>query len=190
MTKQKKIEPLVNKELISKVKELGNLSRAEKAKACGYFSVTKSGVERINMKQFLNALIDAKDVEVNGNGKVNEEHESSTSYPIAAQAGRSTDSNKVITVIRANKPTVKPPLPSPSIQKAEIKSVTKPDIQQSEAQQSEAQQDIELPEPLEPVVYLETLAEPPRDESVYGSGWSLAELMDEFAGRGFSSYAF
>ena len=43
-------------------------------------------------------------------------------------------------------------------------------------------------EPLEieeqqPLDYLEPLSTPLRDESVYSTGWSLAELMDEFSQR-------
>ena len=41
--------------------------------------------------------------------------------------------------------------------------------------------DIDQPEqPLERRGHLESLAEPPREESVCGSGWSLAQLLDEF----------
>ena len=45
------------------------------------------------------------------------------------------------------------------------------------------------PEPLEmeaepqPMEYLEALSVPLREDSVYSSGWSLAELMDEFSQR-------
>jgi AbrB-like transcriptional regulator len=60
--KVKQIEPLEGKELISKVKELPNSSKEEKAKACGYYSVTKDGIERVNMMKFLNALLDAEEI--------------------------------------------------------------------------------------------------------------------------------
>ncbi|HAA32076.1 MAG TPA: AbrB family transcriptional regulator, partial [Cyanobacteria bacterium UBA8553] len=46
MPKKKKMDPLEGEALIKKVKELGNLSKEEKARACGYFTVTKNGVER------------------------------------------------------------------------------------------------------------------------------------------------
>ena len=42
---------------------------------------------------------------------------------------------------------------------------------------------LEMEEELQPVDYLEPLSMPLRDESVYSSGWSLAELMDEFSQR-------
>ncbi len=55
-SESKKVEPLMGEELINKVKDLGNLSKEEKAKACGYYMTTKNGLERINMMQFLNVL--------------------------------------------------------------------------------------------------------------------------------------
>ena len=66
MSKKKKIEPLVGEPLLKKVKELENLSKEDKAKACGYYTVTKNGVERVNMMKFLNALIDAEGIQLDG----------------------------------------------------------------------------------------------------------------------------
>ncbi len=60
--KTKKIQPLEGKALTDKVKEMPNSSKEEKARACGYYSVTKDGVERVNMMKFLNALLDAEDI--------------------------------------------------------------------------------------------------------------------------------
>ncbi|RUT08583.1 hypothetical protein DSM106972_017510 [Dulcicalothrix desertica PCC 7102] len=60
--KAKQIEALEGKALTDKVKEMPNSSKEEKAKACGYYSVTKDGVERVNMMKFLNALLDAEDI--------------------------------------------------------------------------------------------------------------------------------
>lgn len=60
--KADKIEALEGKALIDKVKEMPNSSKEEKAKACGYYSVTKDGVERVNMMKFLNALLDAEEI--------------------------------------------------------------------------------------------------------------------------------
>jgi hypothetical protein len=62
MSKKKKIEPLTGEELLQKVKELENSSREEKAKACGYSTQTKNGLERVNIMKFQNALIDAADI--------------------------------------------------------------------------------------------------------------------------------
>jgi AbrB-like transcriptional regulator len=60
--KAKQIEVLEGKALTDKVKEMPNSSKEEKAKACGYYSVTKDGVERVNMMKFLNALLDAEEI--------------------------------------------------------------------------------------------------------------------------------
>ena len=46
-----------------------------------------------------------------------------------------------------------------------------------------SQLEIEQPEQPQAVVHLESLAETPLDASVYASGWSIAELMNEFGGR-------
>lgn len=86
MAKQKKIEPLMGEDLLKKVKELENLSKEEKAKQCGYYTVTKNGVERVNMMKFLNALIDAEGIQLdsstNGNGRGGR----SASYRISVQS--------------------------------------------------------------------------------------------------------
>ncbi|NEP47989.1 MAG: AbrB family transcriptional regulator [Moorea sp. SIO3C2] len=80
------IVPLQGQALVEKVKNLGNLSKEEKARACGYYTVTKNGVERVNMMKFLNALIDAEGIEldskVNGNGRGGR----SASYRISVQS--------------------------------------------------------------------------------------------------------
>ena len=171
MAEQKKIEPLTGKELIHKVKELGNLSKPKKAKVCGYYSVTKNGLERVNMKQFLNALIDAEGIEIDGTGKANgQSGSSSASYPITVQSNESMDANKIIAVKRANPTTAKPQLLSQRVQQSETEPVQRPD-------------EIEQPQQPERVGHLEALTEPTRDESVYGSGWNLAQLMNEFSER-------
>lgn len=67
MAKRKQVEPIVGEELLKKVKELEHLSKEEKAKACGYYTIAKNGNERINMMQFLNALIDAEGIDLDNN---------------------------------------------------------------------------------------------------------------------------
>ena len=65
-TKEKKTNPIEGEALLQKVKELGTLSREEKAKACGYYTRTKKGVERVNLMQFLNSLMDAEGIILDG----------------------------------------------------------------------------------------------------------------------------
>jgi hypothetical protein len=87
MPKQKKIDPLVGEDLLKKVKELEHESKEDKAKQCGYYTVTKNGIERVNMMKFLNALIDADegiqlDVKPSTNGRGGR----SASYRISVQS--------------------------------------------------------------------------------------------------------
>lgn len=86
MAKQKKIEPLVGDQLLTKVKELENRSKEEKAKECGYYTVTKNGVQRVNMMKFLNALIDAEGIQLDSSPSVNGRGGRSASYRISVQS--------------------------------------------------------------------------------------------------------
>jgi len=54
-------QPLTGPKLISKVKELsGATNKKEIARACGYYSFTKAGKERVNLAGFLNAVLSAQ----------------------------------------------------------------------------------------------------------------------------------
>ena len=85
-TKTKKPDPIEGEALLQKVKELGSLSREEKAKACGYYTVTKNGVERVNMMKFLNALIDAEGIQLDSKQGGNGRGGRSASYRISVQS--------------------------------------------------------------------------------------------------------
>lgn len=86
MSRKKKTEPLTGESLLKKVKELESLSKEEKAKECGYYTVTKNGVERVNMMKFLNALIDAEGIELDGKASPNGRGGRSASYRISVQS--------------------------------------------------------------------------------------------------------
>lgn len=86
MPKLKKIEPLMGEELLKKVKELESLSKEEKAKQCGYYTVTKNGIERVNMMKFLNALIDAEGIQLDSSPSTNGRGGRSASYRISVQS--------------------------------------------------------------------------------------------------------
>jgi AbrB-like transcriptional regulator len=60
--------PLTGKALLQKVKELQHLSRREKARKCGYCSVTKNSQTRVNIGEFLNAIIEAKGIPLSPEG--------------------------------------------------------------------------------------------------------------------------
>ena len=57
-------------ELLTKVKELGDVSKTELATQCGYVSKKKDGSDRINFTAFYEALLGAKGVELGGNASV------------------------------------------------------------------------------------------------------------------------
>lgn len=86
MPRTQKIETLSGEALLRKVKELENLSKEEKAKACGYYTVTKNGVERVNMMKFLNALIDAEGIQLDSKQGGNGRGGRSASYRISVQS--------------------------------------------------------------------------------------------------------
>jgi hypothetical protein len=64
--KQPVVVMLEGDALLKKVKELENLTREEKAKACGYSTVTTKGKDRINSMKFLNAVMDAANINLEG----------------------------------------------------------------------------------------------------------------------------
>jgi hypothetical protein len=79
--------PLKGEALLKRVQELEHLSKEEKAKECGYYTIMKDGNERLNMMKFLNALIDAEGIELDGrSGNGNSRGGRSASYRISVQA--------------------------------------------------------------------------------------------------------
>ncbi|MFM7640364.1 MAG: AbrB family transcriptional regulator [Cyanobium sp.] len=51
---------LVGTELLAKVKDLGDVSKSELVRSCGYVSSKKDGAERLNFTAFYEALLEAK----------------------------------------------------------------------------------------------------------------------------------
>jgi hypothetical protein len=51
---------LTGPELLAKVKELGDASKSELVRSCGYVSSKKDGTERLNFTAFYEALLEAK----------------------------------------------------------------------------------------------------------------------------------
>ena len=54
--------PLTGKALLQKVKELSDLPRRERAKRCGYYTVTKNNQVRVNLTDFYDALLAARGI--------------------------------------------------------------------------------------------------------------------------------
>jgi hypothetical protein len=55
-------KPLTGEKLVQKINQLGNYSKEEKAKVCGYYSVTKDNQTRVNLPKFYDAILEAKGV--------------------------------------------------------------------------------------------------------------------------------
>ncbi|MEB3181287.1 MAG: AbrB family transcriptional regulator [Nostocaceae cyanobacterium] len=53
---------LTGKALLAKVKELSSLPRRERAKQCGYYTVTKNNQVRVNLTDFYDALLSARGI--------------------------------------------------------------------------------------------------------------------------------
>lgn len=54
--------PLTGKALLQKVKDLSDLPRRERAKRCGYYTVTKNNQVRVNLTDFYDALLAARGI--------------------------------------------------------------------------------------------------------------------------------
>ena len=61
---------LTGSDLLAKVKELGDASKSDLVRSCGYVSTKKDGSERLNFTAFYEALLEAKGVDLDGSGKV------------------------------------------------------------------------------------------------------------------------
>ena len=59
---------LTGSDLLAKVKELGDVSKSDLVRACGYVSTKKIGSERLNFTAFYEALLEAKGVNVGDSG--------------------------------------------------------------------------------------------------------------------------
>ncbi len=61
--------PLRGKALLQKVKELSDIPRREKAKRCGYYTVTKKTNQvRVNLAEFYDAVLEAKGTRIDPDG--------------------------------------------------------------------------------------------------------------------------
>ena len=60
---------LTGSDLLAKVKELGDSSKSELVRQCGYLSTKKDGSERLNFAAFYEALLEAKGMSLGEGGK-------------------------------------------------------------------------------------------------------------------------
>ena len=61
---------LTGADLLSKVKDLGDVSKTDLATACGYVSKKKDCSDRVNFTAFYEALLNAKGIDLGGGGGV------------------------------------------------------------------------------------------------------------------------
>ena len=59
---------LTGSDLLNKVKDLGDVSKSDLVRVCGYVSHKKDGGERLNFTAFYEALLDAKGVSLGTDG--------------------------------------------------------------------------------------------------------------------------
>jgi hypothetical protein len=59
---------LTGSELLAKVKEMGDASKTELVRECGYVSTKKDGSERLNFTAFYEALLEAKGMTLGDGG--------------------------------------------------------------------------------------------------------------------------
>ena len=89
---------LTGKELLKKVKKLGNVSREEKAIECGYYSLSDNGQKRVSMVKFLNALIEAEGINLdNENSLETKKRGRSANYRINVQSNGNLSIGKAYT---------------------------------------------------------------------------------------------
>ena len=61
---------LTGSDLLAKVKDLGDVSKSDLVKECGYVSSKKDGSDRLNFTAFYESLLEAKGVSLGGEGGV------------------------------------------------------------------------------------------------------------------------
>ena len=57
---------LTGSDLLTKVKELGDISKSDLVRACGYVSTKKNGEPRLNFTAYYKALLEAKGIKMGG----------------------------------------------------------------------------------------------------------------------------
>jgi hypothetical protein len=86
MARKKITEPMTGQAFLTKVQQLGNISKADKARACGYLTTTKTGQSRINLMKFQNALLEAMGIDLEGHSSGAGRNGRTPSYRIRVQS--------------------------------------------------------------------------------------------------------
>jgi hypothetical protein len=61
---------LTGSDLLTRIKELGDASKSEMVRECGYVSTKKDGTERLNFTAFYEAILEAKGLHLGDNGRL------------------------------------------------------------------------------------------------------------------------
>lgn len=96
---------LTGSELLAKVKELGDISKSDLVRSCGYVSSKKDGSERLNFTAFYEALLEAKGVSLGeGTGKARGKGGRTLSYVATVQGNGNLLVGKAYTALLDLKP--------------------------------------------------------------------------------------
>jgi AbrB-like transcriptional regulator len=88
MAKKKITAPMTGEALLAQVIQLGNISKDDKARACGYLTTTKTGQSRVNIMQFQNALLEAMGIDLEGRSSGAGRSGRTPSYRIRVQSNQ------------------------------------------------------------------------------------------------------
>lgn len=95
---------LTGTDLLAKVKELGDASKSDLVRSCGYVSTKKDGSERLNFTAFYEALLEAKGVSVGPSGKGGGKTGRKLSYTTKVQFNGNLMVGKAYTALLGLKP--------------------------------------------------------------------------------------
>ena len=95
---------LTGTDLLAKVKELGDASKSDLVRSCGYVSTKKDGTERLNFTAFYEALLEAKGVSVGPSGKGSGKTGRKLSYTTKVQFNGNLMVGKAYTALLGLKP--------------------------------------------------------------------------------------
>jgi hypothetical protein len=95
---------LTGADLLAKVKELGDVSKSELVRSCGYVSTKKDGTERLNFTAFYEALLEAKGLSFAAGGKATGKGGRKLSYTAKVQFNGNLLVGKAYTAILGLEP--------------------------------------------------------------------------------------
>ena len=95
---------LTGSDLLTKVKELGDVSKSELVRECGYVSTKKDGSERLNFTAFYEALLNAKGVNLGTDSAGRGKGGRSLSYVATVQGNGNLLVGKAYTAVLDLKP--------------------------------------------------------------------------------------